>query len=93
MFVCIGTGRFKLFSIDGCLVHPFDLMILLTLIITVSGSVKYRGYFNCKNDPIGRIILIVLIYTSIVCVGSVLVGQELMSYALKVYRVNLMLLL
>lgn len=89
----IGCGCFKLFSIEECLVHPFDLMILLTLIITMQEAINHRGYFNCKNDPIGKIILIVLVYSSLVCVGSVLTGQELLLYALKVYRVNLILLL
>lgn len=89
----IGTGCFKFLPIEGSLVHPFDFMIFLTLIITVLEASKVKGYFNCKEDPIGKIILIVLIYTLLVCIGSVATGQELLSFALKVYRVNLMFLI
>lgn len=89
----IGSGCFKIFPVEESIVHPYDLMILLTLIITVIEYSKTKGYFRCKEDTIGKIILIVLVYTALVMVGSVILGQELLPFALKAYRSNLIFLL
>lgn len=85
----IGTAFFCVLPIEGSLVHPYDLMILLTLIITFIESSKTRGYFKCKDDSIGRIILIILVFTFMVMLGSIILGQETLFFALKTWRVNI----
>lgn len=69
-----------------------DLMIVSTIIILILQCINGKRVLDVRNDKVGKIIIFILIYEAIRSLCSPLLGEETLSYSLKVYRRDLIFL-
>lgn len=77
---------------DGSGYFSIDLMVVSTIIILILQSINGKRVLDVRNDKVGKIIIFILIYEAIRSLCSPLLGEDTLSYSLKVYRRDLIFL-
>lgn len=98
MLFCITTiangffGFEKLLGIlgDAPSLRLSDIALLLIVVIWIQSFIKEKNkFFLLRNDSIGRIILYIFSYLTLVFIGTILLKQEVFRYSITVYKVFL----
>lgn len=89
----LATNCFAFVDSGNSGIKPSDLVILFSVVVSLMEFLKDSSYFNVKGDTMGRILLIIFIYITIVFMMTVFLRIETFSYALKVVRIHIVLLL
>lgn len=74
-------------------IKSYDLILVITILTSLIGYLRNRQFFSVKNDPLGKMIIILLSYVIIAAILSPLRGVESLPYALMVARFDFFYLL
>jgi hypothetical protein len=69
-----------------------DISIAMCLSCAMLLRIKDPSTFSIKNDPIAKLIVIILVYQTIVMLKTIATGAESLLYSIKVWRFDLMYL-
>lgn len=70
-----------------------DLVVFFAVVSSLDGISKNKRYLQVKNDPIGIVIVLILVYFILNFLGTVVLHVESLSNAIKVIRSKFILLL
>ena len=91
--VALCSNCFGFVDSSGGSIKATDLVLFFAIFTSLDGILRNKRYLRLKNDPIGIVIVLILIYSFSNFLGTVLFHVESLSSALKVVRQEFVLLL
>ncbi len=84
--IAILSNCFGFNSPQSAIIKPTDLLIVLSIIISIAERIKNPYYFQVKKDIFAKIIVILFSYLLLNFIVTVALHIDSLSYALKVAR-------